>query len=112
RPLAAALQMLDQTALNVALDLRVGTRDVPETEVVSPALQLPVQLANQDRNGLETLTAVRHFVQLLPLPLDGLFRREHVQVFPPTSFQIAVVPERIPQKVQTRPFFPQVHHPC
>jgi len=45
-PLAAALQMLEQTALNMALDLTVGTRGIPEGKVVRPAFQVPIQLAN------------------------------------------------------------------
>src|SRR5215467_1483409 len=109
--LAPALQMLDQTVPNVALDLTVGTRGIPKGEVVHPALQMPIQLSNQDRNRLMTLMTVCHFAQLLPLALNRLIRRDHIQIFPITSFQIAVVPKRVSQKVQTCPFFPQVHHP-
>src|SRR5712675_3032207 len=110
RPLAASLQMLDETALNKAVDLTVNTRRVPEGEVVRPAFQVPIQLSNQNRDRLETLMTVGHFVQLLPLPLDRLLRRKHIQISPPASFQITVVPKRVPQKVQTRPFVPQIHH--
>ena len=55
------------------------------------------------------LMTVCHFAQLLPLALDRLIRRDHIQVFPITSFQIAVVPKRVAQKVQTCSFLPQVH---
>src|ERR1017187_5648756 len=71
RPLAAALQMLDETAPNVSIDLAVGARGVPNGKVVRPPFQVPIQLANQHRDRLETLMTLGHFVQLRPLPLDG-----------------------------------------
>src|ERR1039457_6768418 len=104
RPLAAALQMLDETAPNVSIDLAVGARGIPKGKVVRPPFQVPIQLANQHRDRLETLMTVGHFVQLRPLPLDGLLRRKHVQVFPVASFQIAVIPKRVSQKVQAGSF--------
>jgi hypothetical protein len=52
--LAASLQMLDQTALNMAFDLAVSAHMAPDGKVVRPASQLPIQLSNQDRNRLET----------------------------------------------------------
>src|SRR6266581_5681493 len=110
RPLATSLQMLDQTALNMALDLTVGTRGISQGEVVRPSSQVPIQLSNQNRNWLKTLMTVGHLVQLLPLPLDRLLRRKHIQVFPVASFSIAIVSKRVSQKVQTRPFLPQIHH--
>ena len=64
--------MLDQTVPNIAFDLTVGTGGVPEGKVVHPSFQVPIQLANQGWNRLETLTTLSHFVQLLPLPLDRL----------------------------------------
>src|SRR6266581_9305446 len=108
RPLAAALQMLDQATLNVALDLTVGAYGVPQGKVVRPSLQMPVQLPDQGRNRLKALTTIRHLMQLPPLLPDRLLRREHIQVFPIASFAVAVVPERVSQKVQARPLFPQV----
>src|SRR5215472_897240 len=93
-PLAASLQMLDQTVPNVALDLTVGTGGVPEGKVVHPAFQVPIQLSNHDRDGLMTLMTVRHLMQLLPLPLDRFPRRKYLQVLPTASFQIAVIPKR------------------
>src|SRR5258708_235327 len=109
-PLAAALPMLDQTALNIAVDLTVNAPGVPDGKIVRPPLQVPIQLSNQGGDRLETLMTVRHLVQFLPLPLDRLLRRIHVQVFASASFQIAVVPKRVSQKVQTRSLFPQIHH--
>ena len=106
RPLAAALQMLDQTALNMAFDLTVGARGVPNGKVVRPSSQVPIQLSNQDRDGLKTLMTVRHFVQLLLLPLDRLLRRKHIQILPIASFQIAIVPKRVAQKVSDSPLPP------
>src|SRR6516225_565777 len=71
-PLAAPLQMLDQTVPNVAFDLTVGTRGIPEGKVVHPSFQVPIQLSNQDRDRLMALTTIRHLMQLLPFPLDRL----------------------------------------
>ncbi len=88
RPLTAPLQMLNQTALNVAFDLTVSAYWVSEGKVIRPTFQVPVQLANQDRDRLETLMTVRHLMQLLPLPLDRLLGRKDIQVFPTASFQI------------------------
>src|SRR3954470_18788151 len=110
-PLAAPLQMLDQTVPNVTFDLTVGAGGVPDGKVVHPAFQVPIQLSNHDRDGLMALMTVRHLMQLLPLSLDRFPRRKYIQVLPIASFQIAVIPKRISQKVQTRPFFSQVHHP-
>src|SRR6267154_5195301 len=101
RPLAASLQMLDETALNIAIDLTVDAHGVPDGKVVRPASQMPIQLSNQNRNRLETLMTVGHLVQLLPLPLDRFLRRKHIQIFPSASFQIAIIPKRVSQKVQT-----------
>src|SRR5579872_288262 len=110
-PLAAALQMPDQTVPNIALDLTVGAGGVAKREVVHPTSQMPIQLANQDGDRLEALTTPGHLMQLFPLSLDRLPRREHVQVLPIPAFPIPVIPKRVSQKVQTRPFLPQVHHP-
>src|SRR5258708_6052257 len=110
RPLTAALQMLDQTALNIAVDLTVNAPGVPDGKIVRPPFQVPIQLSNQGWDRLETLMTVGHFVQFLPLSLDRLLRRIHIQVFACASFQIAVVPKRVSQKVQTRSLFPQIHH--
>jgi len=100
-PLAASWQMLDETVPNVALDLTVGAGGVPEGKVVHPTLQVSVQLSDQYRNWLMALMTVRHSVQFLPLSLECLDRRKHIQVFPIASFPVAVVPKRIPQKGQT-----------
>ncbi len=110
RPLATSLQMMDQTALNMALDLAVGADGIPEGKVVRPTFQVPIQLSNQDWNRLEAPVTIGHLVQLRPLPLDGFLRREHIQVFLAASFPIAVVSKRVSQKVQTGPFLSQIHH--
>jgi len=99
-PLAAALQRLDRTALNMAFDLAVGAPGIPEGEVARPSFQMPIQLSNQDRDRLKALMTIRHFVQLFPFPLDRLLRRKHVQIFPRTSFQIAVVPKRLSRPLE------------
>jgi hypothetical protein len=102
-PLAASLQMSDQTVPNVAFDLAENTGGIPEGKVVRPSFQVPIQLPNQDRNWLMALMTVRHFVKFLPFPLDCLTRRKYIQVFPIASFQIAVVPKCVAQKIRTCP---------
>jgi hypothetical protein len=103
--------MLDQATAHVPVNLPVNAAGVPNGKVVRPPFQVPIQLANQCRDRLEALMTVRHFVQLLPLPLDRLLRRKHIQVLLVAPFQIAIIPKRVSQKVQARSFFPQVHHP-
>src|SRR5260370_23656059 len=103
--------MLDQTALNIALDLAVGAHGVPKGKVVRPSLQVSIQLSNQDRDRLEALMTIGDLVQLLPLSLDRLLRRKHIQVVPVSPFAVAVVPKRVSQKVQTGSLLPQVHPP-
>src|SRR5664279_3434955 len=39
-------------------------------------------------------------------------RGTHIEIQPPAPFQVLVVAKRKSQKVQTRSFFLQVHHPC
>src|SRR5260370_39043032 len=95
RSLAASLQMLNQTALNIAIDLTVDTDGITEGKVVRPPSQVPIQLSNQGRNWLEALVTIGHLVQLLPLPLNRLVRRKHIQVFSIASFPITVVPKRV-----------------
>src|SRR3974377_1748412 len=106
RPLTASLQVPDQTVPNVSIDLAVHARGVPKGKVVPPAFQVPIELSDQNRNRLKALMTVRHFMQLLPLPLDRLVRRKHVQIFAGASLQIAVPPKPVSQKVQARSFFP------
>jgi hypothetical protein len=78
-PLATWLQMLNQTVPNIAFDLTVSSRGVTEGKVVHPSFQVPIQLSDQDRDGLMALMTVRHLMQLFLLPLDRLSRREYVQ---------------------------------
>src|ERR1700675_4796585 len=96
--------MPDETASHVPVDLPVHARGIPKGKVVRPAFQMSIQLSNQDRDRLEALMTVGHLAQLIPFSLDCFLRRKHIQVFPNASFQIVVVPKRVPQKVQTRPW--------
>src|ERR1700676_2029813 len=100
--------MPDETASHVPVDLPVHASGVPEREVVRPAFQVPIQLSNQSRDWLEALMTVGHLMQLLSFSLDRFVRRKHIQVFPSASFQIAVVPKRVSQKVQTPPSPPHI----
>src|ERR1017187_1167938 len=65
--------MLDQATAHVPVNLPVNAAGVPNGKVVRPPFQVPIQLSNQARDRLEALVTIRHFVQLLPLPLDRLF---------------------------------------
>src|SRR5207244_12782782 len=64
RPLAASLQMLDQTVPSISINLAVGARGIPERKVVPPALHLSIQLSNQARDWLETLMTDRKSTRL------------------------------------------------
>src|ERR1035438_9588176 len=99
--------MLDQASAHVPVDLPVGARGIPNGKVVRPSFQVPIQLSNQARDRFETLMTVRHLVQLLPLPLDRLLRRKQIQVLLIASFQIAIIPKRVSQKVQACSLFPR-----
>src|SRR5712691_9838105 len=112
-PLAASSQMLRETIPNVRVDLSEGHARISKIEVVLPSLQVPVQPLNQYRNWLRALPMIGHLVQLLPfLLLQSLRRRTHIQIPPPSPFQVIVVAERESQKVQTRSLFLQIHHSC
>jgi hypothetical protein len=71
-PLAAPLQMLDETTTHEPVDLPVNTRRISKREVVRPAFQVPIQVVCHLRDLLETLMTVRHLVQLVPFALDSL----------------------------------------
>src|ERR1700730_1043493 len=110
-PLTASLEMLDKTGTHVPIDLPVSDQGIPDGKIVRPSFQVSIQLSYQDRNRLKALMTICHFMQLLPLPLNRFLRREHIQIFPIAPFQIAVIPERVSQKVQPRSWFPQVPSP-
>src|ERR1035437_7237195 len=103
--------MLRETISNVPVDLAESLAGMPKVKVVLPALQVPVQFLNQLRDRLAALAMVRHLVQLLPFLLQGFRRRTHIQIPPPAPVQVLVVAERESQKVQSRSFFLQMHHP-
>src|ERR1035437_6492088 len=110
-PLAASSQMLRETTTNVPVDVSEGLAWIPKVEVVLPALQVPVQPLNQLRDRLKALPMIGHLVQLLPLLLQSFRRRTHIQIPPPAPLQVLGVAERESQRVQTRSFFLQIHHP-
>src|SRR5690349_7270506 len=91
RPLAAPLQMLDQASCQVPIKLAKHAGGIPETEVVRPPSQVPIQL--------------------LPFPLDGFLRRKHIQIFATAAFSVAIPSKCVSQKVQTRSLLPQIHYP-
>src|ERR1039458_1392683 len=110
-PLTAPLEMPDQTAAYEPVDFPVHALGIPKGKIVRPPFQMPIQLSNQFRDRLKALMTVRHLVQLFPFPLDCFLRRKHIQVPLIASLQIPIIPKCVPQKVQARPFFPQIHHP-
>src|SRR5664280_754877 len=110
-PLAAPSQMLRETAADVRVDRSEGHAWIPKVEVVLPALQVPVQPLNQLRDRLAALPIIGPLVQLFPFLLQSFRRRTHIQIPPSAPLQALVVAERESQKVQTRSFFLQIHHP-
>src|ERR1043166_902166 len=102
RPLAAPLQMLDQASCQVPIKLAKHAGGIPETEVVRPPSQVPIQLLHQPRDRLKALTRTRHLMQLLPLPLDGFLRRKHIQIFATAPFSVAIPSKCVSQK-ESRP---------
>src|ERR1039457_446636 len=110
-PLAAPSQVLRETVSNVRVDLAEGHARIAEVEVVVPSLQVPVQLLNQLRDRLVALPMIGHLVQLFPFLLQSFRRRTHIEIPPSAPLQALVVAERESQKVQTRSFFLQIHHP-
>src|ERR1044071_2256706 len=111
RPLAAPLQMLDQASCQVPIKLAKHAGGIPETEVVRPPSQVPIQLLHQPRDRLKALTRTRHLMQLLPFPLDGFLRRKDIQIFATAAFSVAIPSKCVSQKVQTRSLLPQIHYP-
>src|ERR1041384_8884814 len=63
RPLAAPLQMLDQASCQVPIKLAKHAGGIPETEVVRPPSQVPIQLLHQPRDRLKALTRTRHLMR-------------------------------------------------
>jgi hypothetical protein len=79
------------------------------TESSSPHLAVSIQFFAQDQQGFQPCAA--HRPPLLPLSLKSLLRLGPVQLAPRLQ-AAAVVSQRQPQRVQARPFRPQVHYPC
>ena len=59
-PLAAPSHVVVEALQYVGIDPPVSRSWVAETEVVSPAFQVSIQLRNQSRQGLKTLRIARH----------------------------------------------------
>src|SRR5215831_1279429 len=94
-PLTAATEMLRKSLTKVRVDRTESLPRIAEVEVVLPASQVPVDLLYQLRDRLEALPMIGHRVQLGPLPFQGLGRRTHVQIPPPSPLQVVVVAERV-----------------
>src|SRR5208282_1110374 len=108
--LASPSHMAIETLQYESVDGVVSRLGTPEREVVCPTLQVSIQFRNQARQGLMTLRTVSLGPQLVPLPLQSFLRRHHIQVEISAPFQVAVVPERVSQKVQAGFLLFQVHH--
>src|ERR1035438_9113352 len=104
--------MLDQATAHVPVNLPVNAVGVPNGKVVRPPFQVPIQLSNQARDRLKALMTVRPLVQLLPLPLDRLFRRKHIQVLLVAPFQIAIIPKRVSHESSGSPLLPSSPPPA
>src|SRR6516225_11122757 len=108
-PLAAPSQVLPKTEKDMTVDLIEGVAGITEAKVARPASQVSIQLLHQDRDRLPTVGLAGHLPQFLPLSLQSLFRRRHVQITSRPQ-AAALVSKREPQKVQTRSLLLQVQH--
>ena len=100
-PLAAPVQVSEQTVADMPVDLAKRVSRISKLEVVAPAFQVPIEPINQFRYRLMALMTVRHLRQLVPLPLQRLLRRPHMQVLVSATVPVALPAECVAQKVQT-----------
>src|ERR1035438_187439 len=107
--LTPPLEVAGQPLPNVRVDLPSRHTRITQRKVVPPALQVSIELLDQQRNRFPGLSQPCQLTQLLPLPCQGFLRRNHVQVAMLPTSQVAVVPKRISQKVQGTAHLPQVY---
>src|SRR6185369_14717751 len=108
--LAAALQMLPQPVLKVAIEVAKSPAGIPTAEVITPAFEMPVQIANQLSDRPEVLPVTDHLPQSLPFTRHRFCRRVHVQKTVLSAKVVLLKAKGIAQKVQTLPCFAQFHH--
>src|ERR1017187_6548269 len=103
--LAPTTQMTDHATAHVVTDLLKHVIRITQREVIHPALQVSVDLADEPVDGLQTLAAGGHFRQYRLLPVQRFRRRTPVQITPNATKTVADVPKLVAQKVQMRSFF-------
>src|SRR5512139_114223 len=77
---AVMLQVVRQSIAQVPVDLPKSVPRIAPRKVVAPALCLSIQLRYETRDRSATLTAIRQLVDPIPLSLQRLLRRPHVQI--------------------------------
>src|SRR3990172_9306367 len=107
--LASASQVDTHAMQHVPVDVPVGHAWVSKREVVSPASQMSVYVTHHHRDWLVAHLRPGHLAQDFSLSLQRFLRGRHVQVFLRLSPQVLLIPKCIPQKVQARSRFRQVH---
>src|SRR5258708_5759471 len=98
-PLAAPVQMSEQTLADMPVDLAKRLPRITVLKVVRPTFEVPIQPRNQFRDRLMALTTVRHLLQPVPLPLQRLLRRPHVQISLGAPIAVAMLAKRLSQIV-------------
>jgi hypothetical protein len=94
--------MSDETATYDQSISQSHAARVPVGEVVGPSLQVPIQLANENRNRLESLATVRHLEQLFPLPLNRLLRPKHIEKPPVATFAVPIPAQWLDRQLYVR----------
>src|SRR6185437_7871319 len=100
-PLASTSQVTDQSFPHERIDLAECLAGITFAKVVAPAGQVLIEFYDQLWDRLEALPGAGHLLELVPLSLQRLAGRTEVQIFPVAATQVAVVSERVAQKVQT-----------
>src|SRR5215210_4365837 len=107
-PLAPPAQMPDQTLADIPADLAERLPWVAQLEVLPPALQVSVDLADENADRLEAHGGTRPLPQLLPFSCQRFHRRLQPPITNATAKLVAFVAELIAQEVQTGSLFVEV----
>jgi hypothetical protein len=108
--LTASVQVDCETVPHICIDLSVCQAGIAKREVVCPAGQMQIEFINHPGQWLETHPCPGHLSQALPLSRQRLLGSCHIQILLRFPSQVSIISERVPQEVQARPFFFQVHY--
>ncbi len=70
-PLTAPLEMLRQAVTHIRVDLPKRVTRITEAKVVSPAIQMSIQILNQHRDGIAVTPTTVQLSQAWPAPVRG-----------------------------------------